>query len=678
MTMNIPNYFYRDAENREIGPLPLPALAQLRQAGVLSDSTLVRAETGAEWVECRTIIAADTTSSANTVVLPGSGSPSAPATSGNARLLGRYCWSVYAVALLCFLLPFVELSSLQRPIASLPGFLFALGGGVFQKNPISGVAISQNVPAETTATVALALACMGLLTAFIKKPESNAIGGAAGVAGVVALLLLGAKIENLNPRGQGIVGIAFKEGYWLTLVFLIGGAVIQLRDFAKAWSDGWRTNKKHGLIIGCCFAVAAIFYAAPIGYGILANSAPHKVDLGNGGVSPAAPSVSPTTKSDSSSDVPVAKSRPPSTEVSPSAPQSSSDVALCNDARVLASAVNQYFMETGVSHVEFAIDPATGAVSPPIAGYLSRPFPPGTTLVGGTIKAGCGFSLQSSKAFGGAEVAFTAEGIDLKNPPIAPPKRGRSATRAMSPDAALCADARQLALACNQYFMETGVSHVEFTIDPTTGDVPPPIGNYLSILLTPGTVLVGGSVTQGANFSLQNPQAFGGAEVVFDLTGQKTQANTVRGEENISLPTNPDPSARVARPGEYVVRRGDTENKIARSLGASISDIESTNPGIDWRSLKVGQTIKVPPKTIGVPQQALTLTATGSVDVEVREESDGQVIWRAHMEANESHSLTKRGRLFVTATEMQNIQFEVDGRRVRLPTYSGKLRVLIP
>lgn len=66
------------------------------------------------------------------------------------------------------------------------------------------------------------------------------------------------------------------------------------------------------------------------------------------------------------------------------------------------------------------------------------------------------------------------------------------------------------------------------------------------------------------------------------------------------------------------------------------------------------------------------------MDVEVREESDGQVIWRAHMEANESHSLTKRGRLFVTATEMQNIQFEVDGRRVRLPTYSGKLRVLIP
>ena len=57
ITMNIPNYFYRDSENREIGPLPLPALAQLRQAGVLNDDTLMRAENEAAWTECRNVIA---------------------------------------------------------------------------------------------------------------------------------------------------------------------------------------------------------------------------------------------------------------------------------------------------------------------------------------------------------------------------------------------------------------------------------------------------------------------------------------------------------------------------------------------------------------------------------------------------------------------------------------------
>ena len=55
--MNIPNYYYRDAANREIGPLPLPALAQLRQAGILTDATPVRAECSAEWIECCQVIA---------------------------------------------------------------------------------------------------------------------------------------------------------------------------------------------------------------------------------------------------------------------------------------------------------------------------------------------------------------------------------------------------------------------------------------------------------------------------------------------------------------------------------------------------------------------------------------------------------------------------------------------
>jgi hypothetical protein len=55
--MNSPNYFYRDAANREIGPLPLPALAQLRQAGILSDDTPVRGEDDKEWTHCRNVIA---------------------------------------------------------------------------------------------------------------------------------------------------------------------------------------------------------------------------------------------------------------------------------------------------------------------------------------------------------------------------------------------------------------------------------------------------------------------------------------------------------------------------------------------------------------------------------------------------------------------------------------------
>jgi len=78
-----------------------------------------------------------------------------------------------------------------------------------------------------------------------------------------------------------------------------------------------------------------------------------------------------------------------------------------------------------------------------------------------------------------------------------------------------------------------------------------------------------------------------------------------------------------------------------------------------------------------VSQQTLTLTATGPVDVQVREEADGPIIWRGHMEANDSHSIPKRGKLFLTASEMKNIQIDVGGKRLPNP-YSGLLKVQIP
>ena len=273
--MNIPNYFYRDTENREIGPLPLPALAQLRKAGVLSDNTLVRAEDAFEWVECRTIIAAGDTSSGSANVSPGSASPRVPATLGKAALLGRHSWSVYAVALLCFLLPFIEVSCQHKPLVSLNGYQFAFGADVAQTNPVTGAAETRHLGAETTATIALALACLGLLTAFIKKPESNAIGAAAGVGAVIALLMLKAKAESqIAQQGQGIIEITFKEGYWLTFVLLIAGSVIQVRAIAKAWSDGWRIRREHGILLGMVLLVVGIFYLGPIGYDTLTNRIP--------------------------------------------------------------------------------------------------------------------------------------------------------------------------------------------------------------------------------------------------------------------------------------------------------------------------------------------------------------------------------------------------------------------
>jgi transcriptional regulator with XRE-family HTH domain len=91
-----------------------------------------------------------------------------------------------------------------------------------------------------------------------------------------------------------------------------------------------------------------------------------------------------------------------------------------------------------------------------------------------------------------------------------------------------------------------------------------------------------------------------------------------------------------------------------------------------------GDSAKPVTETKANSQPTLLLTATGPVEVQVREDTaDGPIIWRGQLEANDSHSLPKRGKLFLTATAMENLQIEINGKRAPNP-HSGKLTVQIP
>ena len=50
--------------------------------------------------------------------------------------------------------------------------------------------------------------------------------------------------------------------------------------------------------------------------------------------------------------------------------------------------------------------------------------------------------------------------------------------------------------------------------------------------------------------------------------------------------------ARPVGPGEYVVKPGDNGMKIVKATGVSLNELETLNPGIDWKHLRIGQTVK--------------------------------------------------------------------------------------
>ena len=48
--------------------------------------------------------------------------------------------------------------------------------------------------------------------------------------------------------------------------------------------------------------------------------------------------------------------------------------------------------------------------------------------------------------------------------------------------------------------------------------------------------------------------------------------------------------------GNYVVAKGDSLSSIARKFATKVDSLEAENPGLDPKSLKVGQKIKIPKK----------------------------------------------------------------------------------
>ncbi len=116
--------------------------------------------------------------------------------------------------------------------------------------------------------------------------------------------------------------------------------------------------------------------------------------------------------------------------------------------------------------------------------------------------------------------------------------------------------------------------------------------------------------------------------------------------------------------------------KIAVMAGLAIVFIFALYFGI--RAFSGGSARQAATELRPVPQQTLMLTAIGPVDVQVREDAtNGPIIWKGHLEANDNHSMTKRGRVFLSASEMGNLQIEVGGKRAPNP-YSGNLTVQIP
>ncbi|HCY76705.1 MAG TPA: hypothetical protein DHV28_12365 [Ignavibacteriales bacterium] len=145
---------------------------------------------------------------------------------------------LFGLILLCFFLPFVNLSCSGQTIMSLTGFQLITGAEVKQPDMFGQNMMGQNdnmdkeneeVSSQPMALLAFIAALAALLISLMKKKTTALINIVISVLGVIFLFLLKFNIDGdakLNTTGQGIITLDYQFGYWFSILLFIGGAVL--------------------------------------------------------------------------------------------------------------------------------------------------------------------------------------------------------------------------------------------------------------------------------------------------------------------------------------------------------------------------------------------------------------------------------------------------------------------
>lgn len=145
----------------------------------------------------------------------------------------------FILAILCFLMPFVEVSCKDEngkviEQQSFSGMKLAFGGTAQQKNPMTGQMEEQPVKQQTDFLIALICAAAGVGTAFMAGQNGKLFPAVAGVAGIIFMVVGRSDLTGGMPaEAREALGISMQIGFILVCILLGVGAVVS----AMQWKD---------------------------------------------------------------------------------------------------------------------------------------------------------------------------------------------------------------------------------------------------------------------------------------------------------------------------------------------------------------------------------------------------------------------------------------------------------
>jgi hypothetical protein len=125
--------------------------------------------------------------------------------------------TIFGIAIVCFLLPWVNFSCQGQHVATFTGLELVTGTTMHQQG-MYGQSQNKKVDPEPLAIAVLFFTVLGLALSFLKGGKSALVPAIVGGLTLILLFLLKSKIEtDAANQGQGMIQTEYAIGFWLAL-----------------------------------------------------------------------------------------------------------------------------------------------------------------------------------------------------------------------------------------------------------------------------------------------------------------------------------------------------------------------------------------------------------------------------------------------------------------------------
>lgn len=163
--------------------------------------------------------------------------------------------ALFGIIIICFFLPWVNVSCQNYKIASISGIQFVTGTSLEEPQMFKQQFGAQNMSPRPMKQekikpqlyVILSLICViaGLVFSFVKWKSGMLITSISGAAGFIFILLQKLKLENeLVQKSQGLIQLEYLLGFYLTLILFLLAVAINVYSLTQRESLVTIPNKK--------------------------------------------------------------------------------------------------------------------------------------------------------------------------------------------------------------------------------------------------------------------------------------------------------------------------------------------------------------------------------------------------------------------------------------------------